>query len=395
MADTRLMPLAGINNRAEDAALVRGGDSPAVWVREALNVDITETGRLNMRGQVRAVTQTPYKHLWFSALHGDLFGVLGTRWVKIHPDDWSYEELADLGGSWASHCVIDQRVAVAGADGIFVYDGTKAEPLQMHTPGMPAVSDLDGSLPPGDYGVAVSWLRGSLESSVSEVAFGPAQSGGLRVSFPFSLDDSVTGVRLYMTKPGSRELQRVGDYLVSAQAADVVAPPALGGSPEFQHLDAMPSGRFMHHWRGRLLTCTARTLHFSKPMAVHLHDCRHDFVQLPQRITFVAPVEGGIWVGQVDHIVFLSGTQPDDLVVRRLAGQPPIQGSATLVPAEQLGELAGGNAAALWLSANGYVVGTSEGEIVELHRTVLTGIAATAGATVLVGERLLTVLQPA
>ena len=44
MAYIPLMPLAGINNVAEDAALQRGGDAARLYVRDAVNVDLTPAG---------------------------------------------------------------------------------------------------------------------------------------------------------------------------------------------------------------------------------------------------------------------------------------------------------------------------------------------------------------
>lgn len=395
--NTRMMPLAGINNRSEDAALVKGGDAPSVALREALNVDITETGRVNMRGALGVVSDVAYKNLWRSPLHGDLFGTLGAAWVKINPDDWSHVVLADLGSTgWASHCVLNSAVAVSNADGIWTYDGVQAVPLPMHTPGLPYVSAGGGTLAQGTYGVAVSWLRGTLESSVSEVAHVTVdeEGGGINVSLPFCLDASVTGARLYLTKPGSSELQAVEDYPIATTSASIVVMPELGGSPEFQHLDAMPGGRFMGLWAGQLLTAGTRTLHFSEPMAFHLYDRRHSFVQFPQRITFVAPVEGGVWVGQVDHVVFLSaGDSPGVFRLQRKAAQPPVFGSACLVNAELLGDLAAGYLAAVWLAGNGYVVGNAEGQMVELHAKALQGIRAGQGRTVVIGNRLMTTLE--
>ena len=393
-AKTSLMPMAGIDNRQEDAALVVGGDAPRVYFREALNVDFTETGRMNLRGAIHRITETPFKHLWVSPLHGDTFGVLGSQWVKVDTDDWSYEVLLDLGGDMASHCVLNSRVVVAGADALFSYDGRKAVRLSIETPGQPFASQISGAMPAGDYGVAVSWLRGSLESSVSAMsAISLSDGGGITVGLPYCIDPSITGVRLYCTKPGSRELQRVGDWPVGEGAIDLVALPDLGASPEFQHLDAMPSGRFVQTWRGRLLVASTKTLYFSEPMAWHLHDRRHGFVQFPQRITFVIAVDGGIWVGQMDHVLFLAGNKPDDFEQQRRSAKAPVPGSAIHIDSDLVGEMAGsGVKSALWLAANGYVLGTADGQMVELHRKRITGINAATGSTTVWGGRVLTVL---
>ena len=49
MAVSKLFPIAGMNNVADDDALQVGGDTPRLFVRDALNVDITETGRISLR----------------------------------------------------------------------------------------------------------------------------------------------------------------------------------------------------------------------------------------------------------------------------------------------------------------------------------------------------------
>ena len=63
MADIPLMPLAGINNVAEDAALQRGGDAARLYVRDAVNVDLTPAGKAELRPGVRRITNIPYHNL--------------------------------------------------------------------------------------------------------------------------------------------------------------------------------------------------------------------------------------------------------------------------------------------------------------------------------------------
>lgn len=73
---------------------------------------------------------------------------------------------------------------------------------------------------------------------------------------------------------------------------------------------------------------------------------------MPQRITFVQPVEGGIWVGQVDHVAFIQGTSPDQMSVSRKAASAPVPGSAMLASPDVIGsELAG------WRQRSGLVAG--------------------------------------
>lgn len=395
MVEIPLMPLAGMNNVAEDPALQIVGNAPRLYVREALNVNVTPQGKAELRKGVRRVTDTVYRNLWQSPLHGDTFGTLGDSWVRVDPLTWSHEVLATVGEGPVSHVVLNNQVCVAAPAGIFTFDGTTAQRLTLDTPAAPLVLLGDGSLSEGTYGVAVAWLRGDVESALSPVTSRDVPEGGrLEISLPMSFDPSVTGARLYLTRQNGGELLRAGDHSLSVPTILVPLLPDLGRAAEFRHLSPMPAGKFLKYWRGRLLTATRNVLRWSEPLAYHLHDERHGFVLLPQRITFVQPVDGGIWVGQVDHVVFLEGSSPDSLSVTRKTSQAPVPGSAILVKADALGgEMSqGGSATAVWLAENGYVAGTASGQMVELHAGALRGIIGQAGTSVVLDRRIVTIV---
>lgn len=394
--DIPLLPMAGINNVAEDAALQRGGDAPQIYVRDAVNVDITETGLPQLRSGVRPVTTTAYRNLWQSPLHGDVFGTMGDQWVRIDPTSWTHEALATIGEGDVSNEVLNNRVVVSGPAGLFVFDGGSAQRLTFDSAAPPMVAALGGgSLAAGTYGAAVAWLRGDLESQTSEATFVEAGEGGLlRVAFPLCMDPSVTGVRLYLTRKDGGELARAGDYPANADPLDVPLLPELGRPAQFRHLSPMPAGAFLRYWRGRLLTARLNVLRWSEAMGYHLHDERHGFLQMPQRITFIEPVEGGIWIGQVDHVAFLEGATPEGFSVRRLASRAPVPRSSIRLPAEAVGAAAeGGREVAVWLAENGYVLGTAIGTMLELQAGTLKGITSLYGSSVLAGRRIITAVS--
>lgn len=392
MADISLMPVVGMNTVAEDAALHRRGEAPRLYVRDAVNLSITPAGKPELRPGRRKVTDVAYRNLWQSPLHDDRFGTLDGEWVRIMPD-WSHEPLATIGAGDVFHEVLNNLVCVAGSAGIYTFDGVQAERLAIDTPPAPLVMTGDGALDAGSYGVAVSWLRGKTESALSGItSIAVEANGSLQITLPLCPDETITGARLYLTKPDGGELRRAGDYPVTAPPIEITLLPSLGADAKFQHLSPMPTGKFMKYWRGRLVVATGNVLRFSESLAYHLHDERHGFVQLPQRITFVQPVEGGIWVGQVDHVVFLQGASPGDLTLVRKASKAPVPGSAIAVNSEVVGgELSGGGGTvALWLAENGYVVGTGEGGLAELHAGVLSGITGQSGTSVVFERRALT-----
>lgn len=393
MPETRMMPLGGMNNAAEEAALMRGGDAPVMYARDVVNIDVSPAGKAMLRGGVDRVSTLPIRELWQSPLHKDTFGVVGGQWGRVDPVVWSHDPMVEVGTGYVSHEVLNNLVCVAGTDGIFTFDGDKVQRLTIENPASPLAVAGAGSMAAGVYGVAVAWLRGSIESAPSAIAFVDVpDSGGVQVTLPMSLDASVTGARLYMTRQNGGELARAGDYRLDSMTIDLPLLPTLGAPPQFLNKSPMPTGQYLKYWRGRLLTTRANVLRFSEAMAYHLHDERHGFVQMPQRITFVEPVDGGIWVGQVDHVAFLEGATPDELVMQRKTARAPVAGSSIQVLADAVGgELSqGGAATVLWLSENGYVAGTSGGEVVELQSGIMKGITANSGTSVVLDRRVLT-----
>lgn len=391
MPSTILSPIVGMDTRSEDALMQRGGKEPSLHVRDAVNVNIAPTGAFSLRQGFRQVTAEKITCLWQSPLHGDVFGVLGGMWGGVDTESWRHDPLVFIGQGEVFHAVLNNLVCVSGPAGVFVFNGQGVERLTIDTPSPPLVITGSGSLDPGAYGVAVSWLRGTKESAPSSIWMVDVSHGeSLEVTLPMCLDSSVTGARIYLTAQNGGELRLYGDVAVSG----TVSIPVMGnlGAPvQFRGMSPMPSGRYLAVWRGRLVVAQANVIRFSEAMAYHLHDEAHGFIQFPQRITFMLPVRGGLWVGQRDHVVFLSGGSPDslELVVRKV--KPPIPGSAVLVDAELLDpEISQGDACAVWLSENGYVVGTGSGTVVELHSKIIGGVSGESGRSVVLDGRVLT-----
>ena len=71
----RIMPVMGMDNVRPDEALQVTGDSGRLHVRDAVNVNVSEAGKVSLRNGSRHVTGTKYESLWQSPLHKDVFGV--------------------------------------------------------------------------------------------------------------------------------------------------------------------------------------------------------------------------------------------------------------------------------------------------------------------------------
>lgn len=386
MPSQSFMPCFGIDNISEDAAMVQGGREPFVFVRDAVNVNITKAGKIDMIAGGGKVTDKPYKNIWQSPLHKDVFAVLGDDLVKVKPD-WTHDRLLNIGGGHVVYEVLNNHVIAASKQGLFVYDGVKAMPLTIDTPPMPvAYGGIDRTKQ--TRSISISWLRGSLESGLSSYVTAGVET---EVVLPMVTDPTVTSVNIYSTNLGGTDMQLAGSVDASATSFKITEDHDLGMAAQFAHLSPMPTGKYLCYWRGRLITATANVIRFSEPLAYHLHDERHGFIQTGQRITFIQPVDGGLWVGQTDHVIFIEGTSLDNMNISIKSGKAPVPDSAIQVSSDDIGEAAAGSPLVVaWLASNGYVVGNSTGQIIEFQSGRIDGISAQSSTTVRLARRLVT-----
>lgn len=406
MAALKLFPIAGMNNVVADDGLQQGGDSPKLYLRDAVNIDITDTGRLKLRQGAACITPLSFKNIWQSPLHKDVFATLETDFVKLDPKTWQPVVLAKIGHTQLCYEVINNLVYIASELGLWIYDGKSVRSLTIDTPAMPMLSmqSSGGSLKSGTYSVAISWLRDQQESALSQVVTNqiePLSVGrpddhafaSMNIILPYCFDQSITRVRIYITDRNGGELLLHSDHPISTSSVTINSLD-LGMTARFKGLSPMPTGRYMKYWQGRLLTADKNILRFSEPMAYHLHDEKFGFVVLPQRITFILPVDGGIWVGQVTHVVFLTGNKPQDMFFQAKTTHAPVPDSAIEIDNNDIGSdiSQGGNTTALWLAENGYILGTASGQIIELQAGILKGITAKSGRSVRLGRRVTTIV---
>lgn len=388
----RLTPLRGMDNVSDDESMSSFGKTPFVKLRDAVNVNITSAGRMELRDTGTVVTEIPYKNLWQSPLHGDTFGTLNGEMVKIDTADWSHLALNIQVQGTVNYLVVNNFIVISDATALYKYDGLSVEKLTIGTPPTPMLNATDGSLFEGTYNLAISWSKNGRESALSNIMTFEGE-GGIHLVLPYNYSGDADQVTIYMTERNGSELLKVIALPVITATFTVTNDKDLTRAAQFQNLSPMRTGKFLKLWRGRLLTADKNLLHFSQALNFHLCDERYDFIALPQRVTFVEPVESGIWVGQSNSVVFLSGSDVRDLRLVQTGAKAPVPGTALRVNSDLLGEAAAGLESVLWLAENGYCVGTPSGNLVEAHANTLKGITAKGGQSVRFDDRIVTVLH--
>lgn len=395
MGMLKMIPMLGIDNQSDETQLARGGEEPAVFLRDAINVDISGEGRPSMRRGLRKLSGLRLLDLLHDELHGDTFARDAEHYLaRVDLAAGTAERLHYAGDAPVSLVAQATRVIFSTAEGLLAYDGSQASAFTIQTPPAPLVTvETDGSLAAGRYAVALAWLRGDMESATSWAANATVPAAGrLRVTLPYCMDPTVDRVRLFITDPDGARLQEVGTFPVGTLEADIASTANLLGEPRFRHMAPMPAGLYLCAWQGRLLTARRNVLYFSEPMAMHVNDPLHGFIQMPQRITFVAPVDGGVWVGQVDHVAFLAGQDVRSLTVQRKRCERPVPGSAVIADGS-IAKETGGRPAAVWLAGNGHVLGLPDGTLIEPRRGRIRGVFGNAGQSVTLDSKVMTFVR--
>lgn len=388
----RLTPLRGVDNVSDDESMSSFGREPFVKLRDAVNVNISSSGRVQLRETGVIATEIPYKNLWNSPLHGDTFGTLNGELVKINPVDWSHESLGIQLRGDVNYLVVNNFIVISDATALYKYDGLSVEKLTIGTPPTPMLNAVDGSLFEGTYNLAISWSKNGRESALSNIMTFEGE-GGIHLVLPYNYSEDADQAVIYMTERNGSELLKVATLPVITATFTINSDKDLTRAAQFQNLSPMRTGKFLKLWRGRLLTADKNMLYFSQALNFHLCDERYDYIALPQRVTFVEPVESGIWVGQSNSVVFLSGNDVRDLRLVQTGAKAPVPGTALRVNSDLLGELSAGLESILWLAENGYCIGTPSGNLVEAHANTLKGITAKGGQSVRFDDRIVTVLH--
>lgn len=164
---------------------------------------------------------------------------------------------------------------------------------------------------------------------------------------------------------------------VTGGAALEFADPAMHGKTK-----TFP-GHLIAYFNGHLLIAKDNALFFTDALAFNRIDMRKGFKQVPSKIAAILPVDGGVYVSDQADTYFLAGVKPTAWTLRRVEGGI-IPGSGVVIDAklhkpDMQGKLA------LFTTAGGVCMGTSDGQVIGLTHTRYRMPVAAKGA-VLVRE---------
>lgn len=341
----------GINNRTEAHQLPGGA------LRDAVNVDITKTGKPRRRkgsSQVVAAPGGKLMSMWspvdqsiaLVADTGTLYRFNGTALIPI-------------ASGLAHHKVCYLQVP---GKGIAYSDGTALrclnpddQPFAMASPGSIGSSfNGGGALDAGVYKFACAWVAGSgEESGLSPVSvIEPSAGARITLTLPINPPEGAVALNVYGTTANGEALgliQQVATDLGTLEIA--TSPPASGVEPTTRFTIPLPGGDMLAYLNARTYSVKGKLVRYTLPFSGQ-HDPRTTLV-FPENVSIIFGTPSGLWIVS-DQTYFLSGDPTAEGSLRARAQVRAVPGTLVETPTGK---------SAMWFSERGLVTTGEEGAI--------------------------------
>ncbi len=346
----------GIDNRAEETKVSAGS------VREAVNIDISDTGAFaRRRGYTKRLSGANTHSLWGNEhisfglyVDGDslfcLWADASSTLVRdgLAPRDMYYAYVA--GKVYYSNGV---DTGLVTPDGDSLPWGVE-RPASTFGLSVAASGALDG----GIYQVTLTYMNTMREESgAPESVFIEVPDGGgiLLDNIPQPVAADVVAIRVYMSQANGDMLFYHRDLPVGP--TQVILDYGARGKPlDTQFLEPMPPGKYLMTYKGRIFIAVGKFLIWSDALRYGQYHATMGFAKFGEDITGMAAPEGPniqIYVGTASKTHLLRGSSIDDLSVSIAVHEGVVPGSMLMVPGELMGVDGLSTPVPMWMSSSG------------------------------------------
>jgi len=365
MADISYREFAGVRNDVSPERF-KPGD-----LVSADNCDLDASGKLQRRSGYTQKLAGDCHSLWAEA--NICLYVSGTILKRLYPD---YSSATLRGGLTAnapmSSCRVNDRVYYANGFETGIVQNGVSRSWGMTPPAyQPLASVISGELNAGTYQYALTFIRNDGQESgtgLSESIEAPANGGISFSAIAVSPDPDVTHKCLYLTTANGEILYQAFYLANAATSASYIDNGVRLQSPlGTQFLQNALPGHLINYYRGRLYVAAGNLLFPSEAYAYELFDVRK-YLPFDSRITLIAPVEDGVFIGSEKQTVFLAGRGPEDFELIHKAPYGAIPGALAYAPGSLVKQAQnqGESPVAFWLSPQGVCLGLNGGALQNL-----------------------------
>ena len=349
----------GLNNRLPDFALHK--DKVGDYLRDAINVDVTDSGHLVRRKALSLVQALTGAH----SLFGEYL-VIDSAIYRITLPTYSQTLVKTLtsNAKMAWHELNGDLYYSNGTDTGRIDASGNLTPWGLPLPAEPTVATLPGGLPAGYYQVAVSYARYSGGTAVAnlleEGGVSPSNNyeltsdGALRVTLP-AATVGATHINVYVsTQNGSIPMLQA---VVPVGTATVDVTVLTMGRDAVQRFEEpLPAGHRVFSFNGRLCCLSGDTLYYGLPYKPGYYDSVAGRIQFPATVSVAIGNQSGIYVA-ADKTYFIAGADLDgEVVLRDVLPYGAVPGTEFVLPNKE-------NMVVGWFGVKGVVLADFQGQV--------------------------------
>lgn len=380
--EERLIPLApnpkGVNQRAAETDLPEGS------LREAVNVTLDTAGKARRRTGYEIVKALTNAHsLWANdnlmlyVADGDLYSYdpQADTFTELHAGVGSEPLSYAQANEWLFYTSerVNGRINLYNPDEHSPYWGVP-QPMGL------TLSANAGTLPPGQYQVAVTYASASGEESGADapMVITLGDTAGIQLNH-LQAPAGVDRIHIYCSMLNDTQLYRQATIPVGPSEY-IITQLRRGKLCTTLFQEPLPSGHLVHSYKGRLFVAKENVVYFSKGLSYSLYEPDHGYLPpFPEKVSMIVAVEDGLYIG-ADKVYFLRGNDPNEFSISVVDQSKPILGSALsinaqLVIPEYVGTIA------YWVDSEGPCFGVNGGMVQHTSISTLAGVSASRGAS--------------
>ncbi|MBE9570760.1 MAG: hypothetical protein IMF11_09035 [Proteobacteria bacterium] len=147
------------------------------------------------------------------------------------------------------------------------------------------------------------------------------------------------------------------------------------------------AGNHLAYHGGRIYISKDNILWYSEYAAHNWYDMARNFIPFNTKIRIIKPVEGGLFVSTSKAIYFLEGKVPGEFIKRTKTSYPALKWSDAIdyLDGANIPEFEISGLCALWSTPEGAMLGTPEGNVINLNKNKVIYPHGTKGSSLLRG----------
>lgn len=303
------------------------------YLKKVLNIDIDKTGGLSKRKGYTKKDTASYTSLWNSSIGLGCYGVRNGSLVRLH-SDYSYNVLlSNINDDQVSFEEVDDTIYLTSNsfNGIITNGTFRSWGIPKNTTS-PNLTSSTGLLPEGTYQVSYTYVysdgRESGTKSASLITI--SDNSKITLNIPTNPDVNIIYARVYCSTTDGSILFYSGIGILGSSYS-INSTSTLVSPLKTFNLDKAPLGSIVKYYKGRVYIASGNILWYSEPWQYEYFKLDSNYIEFPEDIVEVMPVEDGLWIGS-DRLYFLSGEEPSTF--RRVTKEVirVVRGTSTLIP---------------------------------------------------------------